>query len=112
MGCVSVTISLNFFFSGMDLDGKQISVAISNPPAKKGAESAKDEPRSLGGGHRDAGARGRGRSQVFISAYCFFLNIFSEGESTIDTNHVHLTRIRMMTNQSHSIATSAYCILL
>ena len=49
----------------MEVDGKPISVAISNPPAKKGSEPAKAEPRSLGGGLRDAGSRGRGRSQVF-----------------------------------------------
>ena len=46
----------------MELDGKAISVAISNPPAKKPDHQL--EVRSLGGGFRDAGSRGRGRSQV------------------------------------------------
>lgn len=52
----------SLFFIGMELDGKAISVAISNPPAKKPDHQL--EVRSLGGGFRDAGSRGRGRSQV------------------------------------------------
>jgi hypothetical protein len=49
----------------MEIDGKEISVAISNPPAKKSTDPVREEVRSLGGGARDAaGSRGRGRSQV------------------------------------------------
>jgi len=41
-------------------------VAISNPPAKKvePSASARSDVRSLGGGAKDVGARGRGRTQV------------------------------------------------
>ena len=59
---------------GMEMDGRAIEVAISNPPAKKGgkgnpppaphpAAAAADLEKSLGGGSRE-GPRGRGRSQL------------------------------------------------
>jgi|LakMenE18May11ns_1017448.scaffolds.fasta_scaffold5916179_1 hypothetical protein len=47
----------------MEIDGKAISVAISNPPAKK-VEPSRSDVRSLGGGAKEVGARGRGRTQV------------------------------------------------
>ncbi len=52
--------------SGTTIDGHAISVAISNPPAKKiePSASARSDVRSLGGGAKDVGARGRGRTQV------------------------------------------------
>ena len=45
------------------MDGYSISVAISNPPAKK-VEVNRSDIRSLGGGAKEVGARGRGRTQV------------------------------------------------
>ena len=61
---------------GMELDGRAIEVAISNPPAKKGGKGAPHSgpppaaeaaaaglEKSLGGGSRE-GPRGRGRSQL------------------------------------------------
>ena len=62
---------------GVEMDGRAIEVAISNPPAKKGGKgnpppplpphnptaAAADLGKSLGGGSRE-GPRGRGRSQL------------------------------------------------
>lgn len=48
---------------GMTLEGKEISVALSNPPERKDAKSSGPPPKSLGGGS-SAGSRGKGRSQV------------------------------------------------
>ena len=49
----------------MIVDGVPISVAISNPPAKKvEPNKSSSDVRSLGGGAKEVGARGRGRTQV------------------------------------------------
>lgn len=43
---------------------KEISVAISNPPERKQETSLLKSVQSLGGGPKDAGPRGRGRTQI------------------------------------------------
>ncbi|TRY70053.1 hypothetical protein TCAL_04845 [Tigriopus californicus] len=54
---------------GTTIEDKEISVAISNPPERKGSQgqpsfASETHVRSLGGGKKETGPRGRGRVQV------------------------------------------------
>ncbi|XP_071448809.1 squamous cell carcinoma antigen recognized by T-cells 3-like [Hetaerina americana] len=71
---------------GMELEGHTISVAISKPPERKPTMSNPSQGiLSLGGGAKEVGARGRGRTQVSVFVPRSVQLHSSTGESSVQS---------------------------